>query len=76
MFHNRMFMKQEPKEQLVKDLKVRLERVLGLLDRKLSDQPFMAGEVSRETSRNMNEVANMYRLLLWLTSFTSLTCIT
>ncbi|SPJ78908.1 related to glutathione S-transferase PM239X14 [Fusarium torulosum] len=39
-----MFMKQEPKEQLVKDLKVRLERVLGLLDRKLSDQPFMAGE--------------------------------
>ncbi|KAM0200028.1 hypothetical protein ACHAQI_011890 [Fusarium lateritium] len=39
-----MFMKQEPKEQQVKDLKVRLERVLGLLDRKLSDRPFMAGE--------------------------------
>ncbi|KAH7233138.1 glutathione S-transferase [Fusarium tricinctum] len=39
-----MFMKQEPTEQVVKDLKVRLERVLGLLDRKLSDRPFMAGE--------------------------------
>lgn len=43
-----MFMKQEPKEQVVEDLKVRLERMLGLLDRKLSDRPFMAGEVSRD----------------------------
>ncbi|KAI7770848.1 hypothetical protein LZL87_004635 [Fusarium oxysporum] len=42
----RKFMKQEPKEQVVKDLKVKLERVLRLLDQKLSTQPFMAGEVS------------------------------
>jgi hypothetical protein len=69
-------MKQEPKEQLVKDLKVRLERVLGLLDRKLSDQPFMAGEVSEGVFRNMDNAANTYRLLQWLTSFTSLICIT
>jgi glutathione S-transferase len=46
MFDNRVFIRQEPKEQQVKDLKVRLGRVLGLLDRKLSDRPFMAGEVS------------------------------
>lgn len=39
-------MNQEPKEQVVKDLKARLERVLRLLDQKLSTQPFMAGEVS------------------------------
>lgn len=39
-------MNQEPKEQVVKDLKVRLERVLKLLDQKLSTQPFMAGQVS------------------------------
>lgn len=39
-------MKQEPKDQVVKDLKVKLERVLRLLDQKLSTQPFMAGEVS------------------------------
>ncbi|KAF5723354.1 glutathione S-transferase [Fusarium mundagurra] len=38
------FMDQEPKEQVVKDLKVKLERVLRLLDQKLSTQPFMAGE--------------------------------
>ncbi|KAF9777197.1 hypothetical protein IL306_004526, partial [Fusarium sp. DS 682] len=38
------FMKQETKTQVVEDLKVRLERVLGLLDRKLNGQPFMAGE--------------------------------
>ncbi|KAI1014975.1 hypothetical protein LB503_004033 [Fusarium chuoi] len=38
------FMNQEPKEQVVKDLKARLERVLRLLDQKLSTQPFMAGE--------------------------------
>ncbi|EWZ41055.1 hypothetical protein BFJ63_vAg2869 [Fusarium oxysporum f. sp. narcissi] len=38
------FMKQEPKDQVVKDLKVKLERVLRLLDQKLSTQPFMAGE--------------------------------
>jgi hypothetical protein len=69
-------MKQEPKEQLVKDLKVRLERVLGLLDRKLSDQLFMAGEVSEGAFRNMDNAANTYRLLPWLTSFTSLICIT
>ncbi|KAG5748317.1 hypothetical protein H9Q70_009011 [Fusarium xylarioides] len=37
------FMKQEPKEQVVKDLKLKLERVLRLLDQKLSTQPFMAG---------------------------------
>ncbi|KAJ4053406.1 hypothetical protein NW756_010312 [Fusarium oxysporum] len=37
-------MKQEPKDQVVKDLKVKLERVLRLLDQKLSTQPFMAGE--------------------------------
>ncbi|KAF4337450.1 glutathione S-transferase [Fusarium beomiforme] len=39
------FMKKETKQQVVEDLKVRLERVLGLLDRKLSGQPFMAGEI-------------------------------
>ncbi|KNB07615.1 hypothetical protein FOXG_08729 [Fusarium oxysporum f. sp. lycopersici 4287] len=38
------FMNQEVKEQVVKDLKVKLERVLRLLDQKLSTQPFMAGE--------------------------------
>ncbi|KAF5578405.1 glutathione S-transferase [Fusarium pseudoanthophilum] len=38
------FMNQEPKEQVVQDLKVKLERVLRLLDQKLSTQPFMAGE--------------------------------
>ncbi|KAF5570424.1 glutathione S-transferase [Fusarium phyllophilum] len=38
------FMNQEPKEQVVKDLKAKLERVLRLLDQKLSTQPFMAGE--------------------------------
>lgn len=44
-------MKQEPKDQVVKDLKVKLERVLRLLDQKLSTQPFMAGEVSMVTIR-------------------------
>ncbi|RBR16339.1 hypothetical protein FVER53590_05934 [Fusarium verticillioides] len=38
------FMNQEPKELVVKDLKVKLKRVLRLLDQKLSTQPFMAGE--------------------------------
>ncbi|KAF5680465.1 glutathione S-transferase [Fusarium denticulatum] len=38
------FMNQEPKEQVAKDLKVKLERVLRLLDQKLSTQPFMTGE--------------------------------
>lgn len=47
----RQFMKQEPKGQVVKDLKVKLERVLRLLDQKLSTQPFMAGEVSMVTIR-------------------------
>ncbi|KAF5562713.1 glutathione S-transferase [Fusarium napiforme] len=39
------FMNQEPKEQVVKDLKLKLKRVLRLLDQKLSTQPFMAGEI-------------------------------
>jgi glutathione S-transferase len=45
-------MKQEPKEEVVKDLKVKLDRVLRLLDQKLSGHPFMAGEVSRLTTRH------------------------
>ncbi|WJG35108.1 thioredoxin-like protein [Fusarium oxysporum Fo47] len=44
------FMKQEPKDQVVKDLKVKLERVLRLLDQKLSTQPFMAGEMKGRES--------------------------
>ncbi|KAF4948865.1 hypothetical protein FGADI_9355 [Fusarium gaditjirri] len=43
-YFKQKFMDQEPKEQVVKDLKVKLDRVLRLLDQRLSTQPFMAGE--------------------------------
>ncbi|KAJ4264191.1 hypothetical protein NW762_005385 [Fusarium torreyae] len=39
-----VFMKQDPNEEVVEELKARLEKSLVLLDHKLSDKSFMTGE--------------------------------